>query len=151
MAVFKLRCSGRRDDIEAKSVIIASGARWKHLGVNGEEKLIGRGVSYCATCDGPLFRNKDVLVVGGGDRALEDALYLTAYATSVRIVHRRQAFRGAEILQEKVRNNPRITFLLDSVVEEIIGSDKVEAARVRNLKTGKVSIEECQGILSLSA
>ncbi|MFA6383755.1 MAG: thioredoxin-disulfide reductase [Candidatus Omnitrophota bacterium] len=130
----------------AKTVIIATGATWKHLGVPGEEKMIGRGVSYCGTCDGPLFRNKDIIVVGGGDRALEDALYLTAYASSIRLVHRRQGFRAAKILEEKVRSDPKITLVLDSVVEEINGTAKVESVRIKNVKTGADTTQPCQGV-----
>lgn len=141
---FTVRCADR--DLQARTVIIATGATWKHLGVPGEEKLIGRGVSYCGTCDGPLFRDKEIVVVGGGDHALEDALYLTTYARTVHLVHRRQAFRAAKILEEKVRSNPKITLVLDSVVEEIVGSAKVEAVRVKNVKTGAVSAQQCQGV-----
>lgn len=141
---FTVRCADR--DLQARTVIIATGATWKHLGVPGEEKLIGRGVSYCGTCDGPLFRDKEIVVVGGGDHALEDALYLTTYARTVHLVHRRQAFRAAKILEEKVRSNPKITLVLDSVVEEIVGSAKVEAVRIKNVKTGAVSAQQCQGV-----
>ncbi|MCU0651098.1 MAG: FAD-dependent oxidoreductase, partial [Candidatus Omnitrophica bacterium] len=132
--VFTVHCADRK--LQSKSVIVATGASWKHLGVPGEEKLVGRGVSYCGTCDGPLFRNKEIVVVGGGDHALEDALYLTTYASKVSLVLRRQEFRAAKILEEKVRNNPKITLVLDSVVEEIIGAPKVEKVRLKNVKTG---------------
>jgi len=141
---FTVRCVDRA--LESRTVIIATGATWKHLGVPGEEKLIGRGVSYCGTCDGPLFRNKEIVVVGGGDHALEDALYLTTYASKVHLVHRRQAFRAAKILEEKVRANPKITLVLDSVVEEIVGTAKVESVRIKNVKTGAVSAQQCQGV-----
>ena len=141
---FTVRCEGR--DLQSKTVIIATGATWKHLGVPGEEKFIGRGVSYCGTCDGPLFRNKDIIVVGGGDHALEDALYLTSYASSIRLVHRRQGFRAAKILEEKVRSHPKITLMLDSVVEEISGASKVESVRIRNVQAGEVSTRACQGV-----
>ncbi|HOU36912.1 MAG TPA: thioredoxin-disulfide reductase, partial [Candidatus Omnitrophota bacterium] len=142
--LFTVHYSGR--DTQARTVIIATGATWKHLGVPGEEKFIGRGVSYCGTCDGPLFRNKDIVVVGGGDHALEDALYLTKYAASVRLVHRRQGFRAAKILEEKVRNDPKITLVLDSVIEEILGGDKVESVKIRNVKSGEVTTQQCQGV-----
>lgn len=131
---------------KAKTVIIASGAFSKRLGVKGEEKFIGKGVSYCGTCDGPLFKNKDILVVGGGDRALEDAMFLANYANIVYLVHRRSEFRASGILVDKVKKNPKIKFLLDSLVEEIKGEDKVGQVRVRNVKTGKDSDIICQGV-----
>ncbi|MFA5287251.1 MAG: thioredoxin-disulfide reductase [Candidatus Omnitrophota bacterium] len=131
---------------KTKAIIIASGAFSKRLGVNGEDKLIGKGVSYCGTCDGPLFKNKDVLVVGGGDRALEDAMFLTNYANVVYLVHRRGEFRASGILVDKVKANPKIKFILDSVVEEIAGEQKVERVRVKNIKTGKDSDIICQGV-----
>jgi thioredoxin reductase (NADPH) len=142
--VFTVQCADRQ--LQSKTVIIATGATWKHLGVPGEEKFIGRGVSYCGTCDGPLFRNKDIIVVGGGDHALEDALYLTAYASSIQLVHRRQGFRAAKILEEKVKNNPKITLVLDSVVEEVAGAAKVESVRIKNVQNGAVSTKACQGV-----
>jgi thioredoxin reductase (NADPH) len=142
--VFTVRCADKA--LAAKTVIIATGATWKHLGIPGEEKLTGRGVSYCGTCDGPLFRNKDIVVVGGGDHALEDALYLTSYASSIQLVHRRREFRAAKILEEKVRANPKITLVLDSVVEEITGAAKVESVRIKNLTTGAASVKPCQGV-----
>jgi thioredoxin reductase (NADPH) len=129
-----------------RTIIIATGAHWKRLGVEGEERLIGKGVSYCATCDAPLFRNKDVAVVGGGDKAIEEAIFLTAYARSVSVVHRRDRLRAAEILQEKSRVNPKIKFILESKVEEIIGQNKVEALKIRNLKTAGAEDLSCQGV-----
>jgi thioredoxin reductase (NADPH) len=130
----------------AKTVIISSGAHWKRLGVSGEEKLIGKGVSFCATCDAPFFRNKEVVVVGGGDKAIEEAIFLTSYATKVTVIHRRKDLRATEILQEKARSNPRIGFVLDSVVEEILGENKVEAVLVKDLKTGSTGKIPCQGV-----
>jgi thioredoxin reductase (NADPH) len=140
------RVKTQEGDFEAKTVVIASGAQPKKLGVKGEDKLTGRGVSYCGTCDGPLFRDKEIIVVGGGDRAIEDALFLTAYSRSVYLVHRRDAFRAAGILVDKARANPKIKFVLDSVVEEISGENKVEAARIKNVKTQQISEISCQGI-----
>jgi thioredoxin reductase (NADPH) len=131
---------------QAKSIIIASGAQPKRLGVEGEDRLIGRGVSYCATCDGPLYKGKDIMVIGGGDRAFEEALFLSTYAKKVTIIHRRQAFRASRILEERAQANPKINFLLDSVIEEIIGKDRVEAVRIKNVLTGSVSILSCQGV-----
>jgi thioredoxin reductase (NADPH) len=132
--------------VEAKSVIIATGAQPKRLDVKGEERLTGKGVSYCGTCDGPLFRDKEIAVVGGGDRAIEDALFLTGYARKVNIIHRRNEFRASKILVEKAKNNPKINFILESVLEEITGENKVEAAKIRSIKTGEISTLSCQGI-----
>lgn len=131
---------------KAKAIIIATGAFSKRLGVKGEDKFIGKGVSYCGTCDGPLFKNKDILVVGGGDRALEDALFLTNYANIVYLVHRRNEFRASGVLVDKVKGNPKIKFVLDSVVEEIAGEDKVKQVKIKNVKTGKNSDISCQGV-----
>lgn len=130
----------------ARSVIVASGAHYKKLRVKGEEGLVGRGVSYCGTCDGPLFRNKDIVVVGGGDRAIEEAIFLSTYASKVTLIHRRDALRASRILQEKAQNNPKINFLLGTVAEEIIGQNKVERIRVRNLKADSLSEVVCQGV-----
>jgi thioredoxin reductase (NADPH) len=131
--------------LQTKSVIIASGASPKRLGVAGEEKLTGRGVSYCGTCDGPLFKDKDIVVVGGGDRALEEALFLTSYASKVSLIHRRSALRASKIVEEKARENPKINFILDTVVEEIKGENKVEAVKTRNVKTNLRGEIICQG------
>ena len=131
---------------QAKTIIIATGAFSKKLQVKGEDRLVGKGVSYCGTCDGPLFKNKDILVVGGGDRALEDAMFLTSYANIVYLVHRRSEFRASRILVDKVKANPKIKFVLDSVVEEIAGEQKVERVRVKNIKTGEDLDISCQGV-----
>ena len=130
---------------QARALIVASGAQPKRLGVEGEEKLTGRGVSYCATCDGPLFKNKEVVVVGGGDKAVEEALFLTEYASSVCLIHRRDSLRASKILEEKARANKKIRFLLDTVVEKIEGGDRVEAVKIKNVKTDSLSLFNCQG------
>jgi len=134
------------NNYQARSMIIASGAQSKRLGVEGEEKFIGRGVSYCGTCDGPLFRNKEIIVVGGGDRAIEDALFLASYAKKVTVLHRRQQLRASRILEEKARLNPKINFLLDSVIEKIIGKDRVEEVLVKNVVSAAMSAVTCQGV-----
>ena len=121
-----------------KTIIIASGANFKKLGVEGEQEFIGKGVSYCATCDGPFFRNKEIAVVGGGDSALQEALYLTKFATKVNLIHRRDQFRAAKILQEKVFAEPKINIIFDSVVEKISGNLSVEQVILKNVKNGKV-------------
>lgn len=131
---------------ETKALIIAAGAYPKKLGVIGEEKLTGRGVSYCGTCDAPFFKNKEILVLGGGDRAVEEAIFLTSYASKVTLVHRRKELRASAILQEHARNNPKINFLLDSVIEEILGENKVEAVKIKNLTSSQVSRYPCQGV-----
>ncbi|MBU1999208.1 MAG: thioredoxin-disulfide reductase [Candidatus Omnitrophota bacterium] len=143
-AIYSVRTPEK--EYQAKSLILALGATAKRLGIPGEERLIGKGVSYCATCDGPLFKEKDVVVVGGGDKALEEALVLTAYAKSVTIVHRRQGFRAAGILQEKVKINPKIKLLLDVVPEEIIGQVKVDSLRIKTTLTNSNSILQCAGV-----
>jgi len=131
---------------EAKTLIIASGAASKRLGVAGEERLIGRGVSYCATCDGPIFKDKEVVVIGGGDRAVEEALFLSRYAKKVTLIHRRQELRASGILQEKAAGEIKIEFALESVIEEIIGEARVEAVRIRNVKNNRGQNISCQGV-----
>lgn len=120
---------------EAHAVIVATGAHHRELEVEGEERLSGQGVSYCAVCDGFFFRNRDIVVVGGGDSAVEEGTYLTQFANKVTIVHRRDELRAQKILQERAFNNPKVDFLWDSVVEEIDGEHAVEKVRIRNLKT----------------
>jgi thioredoxin reductase (NADPH) len=131
---------------ETRSVIIATGAQPARLGVNGEDRLIGRGVSYCGTCDGPLFRDKDIVVVGAGDRAIEEAIFLSGYAKKVTVIHRRKELRASKILEEKAHQNPRISFVLDTLVEEIEGAQRVEAIKIRNTKTDSINRFTCQGI-----
>jgi thioredoxin reductase (NADPH) len=123
------------DQFEADAVIIAVGASPKRLGVPGEEEFIGKGVSFCATCDGFFFRDKDVVVVGGGDSAMEEGLFLTKFAKNVRVIHRRNELRAGEILKQRAMKNDKMNFVWDSVVEEIEGNGKVERVQVRNIKT----------------
>ncbi|MBK0348625.1 thioredoxin-disulfide reductase [Aerococcaceae bacterium zg-ZJ1578] len=124
---------------EAKVVIVATGSHHRKLGVPGEEELSGRGVSYCAVCDGFFFRGKHVVVVGGGDSAVEEGAYLTQFAEKVTIIHRRDALRAQKVLQERAFANEKIEFVWDSVVESINGEDKVESISLRNLKTEETS------------
>lgn len=131
---------------KALSLIVATGARSKKLGVPGEEKLSGKGVSYCATCDGPFFRGMDVVVVGGGDTAVEEAIYLTRFASKVTIVHRRDRLRSARILQERAVASGKIDFVWDSVVEEIEGADNVSGVNLKNVKTLEKSTLKCRGV-----
>ena len=121
----------------AKSVIIATGASNKKLGCPGEEELSGVGVSYCATCDGAFFKEKEVAVVGGGDVALEDALYLSRFCTKVHLIHRRDEFRGAMVLQDHVKAVDNIDIIYDTVVESINGEDSVNSLHIKNVKTGE--------------
>jgi thioredoxin reductase (NADPH) len=141
-----LRVKTYNKEILAKSVIIASGASSVHLDVPGETELVGRGVSYCATCDGWFFKDREVIVVGGGDSALEEALFLTRYATKVTIVHRRDELRAGAILQTRARGNAKIHFIWDSVVKEIRGEDKVTSVLVENVKTGEQSDVQTDGV-----
>ena len=127
-------------------VILAMGADPRHLGVPGEKELRGRGVSYCGTCDAPFFREKKVVVVGGGDTALKEALFIAKFAGEVVIVHRRQEFRAEKIYQTEVRNNPKISFELDCVVERIVGENAVAGVVVRNVKTEEKRTLDCQGV-----
>ncbi|MBI4631974.1 MAG: thioredoxin-disulfide reductase [Chloroflexi bacterium] len=133
-------------EYEAKAVIIATGASAKRLGVPGENELIGKGVSYCATCDGFFFKNKDVLVIGGGDSAVQEGLFLTKYASQVRIVHRRDQLRAGEFLKKQASENEKITFVYDTVLEEIKGSGKVQEVTAKNVKTGNVEAWNTDGV-----
>lgn len=132
----------------ADSVIVTIGANPRTLGVPGEQEYVGQGVSYCGTCDGFFFRGKDVVVVGGGDSALEEAIFLTKFATSVTIIHRRDTLRAGVQLQKRAHDNPKISFIWDTVVEEILPNERgtVGAVRLRHLKTGEVSERPTDGV-----
>ncbi|MBW6464905.1 MAG: thioredoxin-disulfide reductase [Brevefilum sp.] len=133
-------------EYRAKSLIISTGASPKKLDVPGEKALTGRGVSYCGTCDGWFFKDKDIVLVGGGDSALEEGLFLTRFARSVTIIHRRDSLRAGALLQKRAFANPKIKFIWDSVVTEIIGDDAVKAVRIKNLKTNQESIQETSAV-----
>jgi thioredoxin reductase (NADPH) len=141
---FKLTTYGK--EFYARSLIITTGASPNKLNVPGEKELTGRGVSYCATCDGWFFKNKKVAVVGGGDSALEEGLFLTRYASSVTIIHRRNELRAGALLQKRAKENPKIFFIWDTVVEEIKGKDAVTSLKLRNVKTGEYSELPVDGI-----
>ncbi|GAF97277.1 unnamed protein product, partial [marine sediment metagenome] len=126
-------------DYMANAVIIATGAEFNRLGVPGEERLSGKGVSYCATCDGPFFKDRVVAVVGGGDSAVEEGILLTRFASEVILIHRRDQLRASRLLQERAFANKKMAFLWDTVVEEILGNERVTGLRVRNVKTGESS------------
>jgi thioredoxin reductase (NADPH) len=131
---------------EAKAVILASGANSKKLGVKGEEKFIGRGVSFCATCDAPFYKNKAVAVAGGGDSAVQEAIYLSKFASSVVVIHRRDRLRAAKILQDKMLSYSNISVMYDTVAEEIAGEEKIEKLIVSNVKTGEKSELKADGV-----
>jgi len=133
-------------EFEGKSVILATGADTKWLGVPGEQELIGRGVSSCAPCDAPFFRNKNVIVVGGGDSAMEEASVLTKFATSVTLVHRGDSFKASDIMQKRVKDNPKIKILLNSEIKEIIGEERVEKVKLFNNKTNETSEMPIDGV-----
>ncbi len=131
---------------EAKSVIIATGADTKWLGVPGEQEKIGHGVSSCAPCDAAFFRDKNVIVVGGGDSAMEEALVLTKFATSVTLIHRKDTFKASEIMQKRVKENPKVNIQFNSEIVEVLGEGKVEKVKIKNNKTGQVSEMPIDGI-----
>src|SRR2546428_8048055 len=141
---FKVVASGK--SYEGKSVIIATGANAKWLGLPSETKFRGRGVSSCATCDGFFFKGKDVVTVGGGDTAMEEANFLANITHSVTVVHRRDALRASKIMQERASANPKIQFVWDSAVKEITGDDKVTGVQLHNLQSGKDSHVKAEGV-----
>ncbi len=130
----------------ADTLIIATGANPNHLHVPGESELTGRGVSYCATCDGWFFKDRRVIVVGGGDSALEEGLFLTRFASEVTIIHRRDTLRAGPLLQKRAFENPKIRFLWSTIVTEIVGREKVEAVRIRHLQDGEESLYPTDGV-----
>lgn len=132
--------------LSGKAIIIATGAQPRYLEVPGEKEFAGRGVSYCATCDGAFFRDKDVIVVGGGDSAVEEGIFLTRYANSVTVIHRRDQLRAQPILQERAFNNEKMSFVWDSVVTEIQGEFKVNQVVTKNLKTGESKELRADGV-----
>lgn len=135
-----------KEVLETKAAILATGAQHAHLDVPGEEKLTGMGVSYCATCDGAFFKGKTVAVVGGGDVALEDAVYLARTCEKVYLIHRRDELRGAQVLQQELKELPNVEFLYSHTVTEIQGEDAVENLKIKNLKTGEISDLAVSGI-----
>ncbi|MBC8213378.1 MAG: thioredoxin-disulfide reductase [Candidatus Marinimicrobia bacterium] len=144
---FKVWAGG--EEYKTQSVIIATGASARLLGMESESKLMGFGVSACATCDGFFYKDKKVLVVGGGDTALEEAVYLTRFASSVSIVHRRDELRGSKIMQDRVMKHPKIDVLWNSVIDEFVGESKgvgLTGVKLKNTKSGEISTVECDGV-----
>ncbi|MCK6625829.1 MAG: thioredoxin-disulfide reductase [Anaerolineae bacterium] len=140
------RLTGHSGDYYAKSLIIATGASPRKLGVPGEPEFVGRGVSYCATCDGFFFRDKDVVVIGGGDSALQEAIFLTKFARQVTVIHRRDSLRAGYTLQERARKNEKIAFIWDTVVTKINGDPVVTSIELKNVKTGESWTRPTDGV-----
>ncbi len=146
LSVSPFRVTADSGEYLADTLIVATGASSNPLGVPGEAELIGRGVSYCATCDGWFFKDKKVVVVGGGDSALEEGLFITRYASSVTIVHRRDELRASPLLQKRAAEHPKVEFIWNTIVTEVLGSDKVEAVRLKDVKTGEERVLETDGL-----
>jgi thioredoxin reductase (NADPH) len=142
---FRITLDGK-DELACKTLIIAAGASARLIGLNSEKRLMGHGVSTCATCDGFFYRGKEVIVVGGGDSAIEEGTFLTKFASKVTIVHRRDSLRASKIMQDRAMKNPKIAFAWDTVVEDVLGSEKVEGVKLKNLKTGVVSDMKIDGL-----
>lgn len=145
-SVHPFRIKGSSNEIEALSVIIATGASARWLGIPSEEAFRGRGVSSCATCDGAFFRDREIIIVGGGDSAMEEATFLTRFASRVYIVHRRDKLRASKIMQEKALNHPKIEVIWNSAIEEITGSMKVEGVKLKDTRTGSISEKAIDGV-----
>ena len=143
---YPLRLETYSDTYEAKAVIISTGVAQRMLNVPGEAELAGKGVSRCATCDGFFFRGKKVVVVGGGDSAVDEGIFLTRYADSVHIIHRRSRLRAQRAAQERAFKNPKMHFIWDTIVTEILGQDRVNGVRLQNVETGEESTFECDGV-----
>ena len=138
--------STAENNYNANTIIIATGADSKWLGLSSEQKLIGRGVSSCATCDGFFFKNKNIVVVGGGDSAMEESLFLTKFANKVTVIHRRNKLRASKIMQERAFKNNKIEFVWDSEIVNVIGENSVTGIKIKNIKTNQVSEMEIQGL-----
>jgi thioredoxin reductase (NADPH) len=146
LSVRPFKVSGDSGEYLADTLIVGTGARPNHLEIPGEYELTGKGVSYCATCDGWFFKEKKVVVVGGGDSALEEGLFLTRFAASVTIIHRRDSLRAGKVLQNRAFGNPKVNFIWNSVVTAVIGADKVTAVKLKNLESGAESEFPTDGV-----
>ena len=142
---FPLKVYIENEEIQTKAVIISTGAATKWLGLESESRLLGKGVSSCATCDGAFFKGAKLIVIGGGDSAMEEATFLTRFASQVTVVHRKDQLRASKIMQERAFKNPKINFVWDSEVLEVLGENAVTGARVKNIKTGAIQDIPCEG------
>jgi thioredoxin reductase (NADPH) len=133
-------------EVQADALIIATGASPIHLNIPGETELTGRGISYCATCDGWFFKDKNVVVIGGGDSALEEGLFLTRYASSVTVFHRRDSLRAGVVLQKRALEHPKMKFIWNTVITEVVGKEKVEAVKIKNVQTGEEGLFQTDGV-----
>ena len=145
-AEIKTLTDGSGTTVRAKSVILAMGSAYKEIGLPNEKRLSGRGVSWCATCDGFFFRDQSIAVVGGGDSAMEEANFLTRFASKVTVIHRRDSLRASKIMAERALANPKIEFLWDSEVIDVLGSEKVSGLKIRNLKSNEESVKDFTGL-----
>lgn len=132
--------------LESKTIILACGATWKKLGIEGEDRLMGRGISFCATCDGPFYRDEEVAVIGGGDTAVEEAIFLTRFVKKIYLVHRRDKLRATKLLQERAMSEEKITLVWETIPLRILGQNAVEAIELRNVKTGDVQRKDVKGV-----
>jgi thioredoxin reductase (NADPH) len=151
--VIRLELSDRRKTVltpagslETKTIILCCGATWKKLGIEGEDQLMGKGVSFCATCDGPFYRDQEVAVIGGGDTAVEEAIFLTRFVSKVHVVHRRDKLRATRVLQERALSHQKIEFIWDSIPVKILGEKGVEGIELKNVKTQNVFRKNVQGV-----
>ena len=136
---------GSGEKLQSKTVVIATGASPRWLGLDSEQRLMNKGVTACATCDGAFYKNVPVVVIGGGDTAMEEAIFLTRFASKVTVIHRREQLRASKIMAERALKNPKIEIAWNSVVEEVVGDNAVEGVKIKNVKTGDESIIECEG------
>jgi len=132
--------------LETKTVILACGATWKKLGIEGEDRLMGKGISFCATCDGPFYRDQEVAVIGGGDTAVEEAIFLTRFVSRVHLVHRRDQLRATKLIQERAMAQEKIMFVWDTVPIRVLGENGVEGIALKNVKTGEISQKDVKGV-----
>lgn len=137
---------GHKAEYPARAIIITTGSSYRKLGIDREKELTGRGVSFCATCDAPFFKEKEVAVVGGGDHALTEAVFLARFCRSVKVIHRRDQFRGEKILRERILSNEKIEIIWDTMVEEILGKEKLEAVTLKNVKDNSTSNMKLDGL-----